>query len=630
MILILGGTTEGRLAVQIVDQSDQPFYYSTRGNDQQIVSSHGIRLSGGLDATQMKEFCEQHHIRLLIDAAHPFAIHLHQTVSETAEALSLPVIRLERIYPPRNNSFIWCDSYEEAITQLKERAINRLLALTGVQTIAKLKPYWSRHAECYFRVLQRQESIDLAKRAGFPEDRLCFYTHANDEERILEELRPQAILTKESGLSGGFNEKIAAAKKRNLLIVIIKRPVLPNHFQTVYGEYGLRKAIEQHLPEFFPLRTGYTTGACATAASKAALQALLSKEQSTIVSFVLPNGEEMKMPIDRLERIATDEIRATVIKDAGDDPDITNGIEIQSTVSLHPIPEKEDQSFTTDNQIIIKGGEGVGTVTLPGLGLPIGSAAINETPQRMIRENLQPLIEHYALYNHRIEVCISIPKGREIARRTFNPRLGVVNGLSIIGTSGIVRPFSSEAFIHSIQKEMEVAQAIGTTHLVLNSGAKSERYVKSVYPTLPPQAFIHYGNFIGDSLKLAEALGIQQVSLGIMIGKAVKLAEGYLDTHSKKVVMNKAFIAQLLCDIDPQINWTDRVDQLHMARELWDLIPSKQLPNFCNQLIKRCYEVCAPLLPHGKLEIILIQEDGTCYKQGGNGLNADDERFDLI
>lgn len=133
-----------------------------------------------------------------------------------------------------------------------------------------------------------------------------------------------------------------------------------------------------------------------------------------------------------------------------------------------------------------------------------------------------------------IHVTISVPGGEEVAARTFNPRLGVVGGISIIGTSGIVKPFSSEAFVNSIRKEMSVAQATGSPRIVINSGAKSEKYIRSLYPELPSQAFVHYGNFIGETIRIAAELGIRQLTLGVMIGKAVKLAEGHLDTHSKK------------------------------------------------------------------------------------------------
>lgn len=170
----------------------------------------------------------------------------------------------------------------------------------------------------------------------------------------------------------------------------------------------------------------------------------------------------------------------------------------------------------------------------------------------MIRQNLEALVgEASKLCN---SVTISVPQGAEIARRTFNPRLGIEGGISIIGVSGIVKPFSEEAFIDSIRKCMTVAKASGTDRVVINSGGKSERFVKSLYPNLPQQAFVEYGNYIGETLKMANELGFKNVTLGVMLGKAVKLAAGHLDTHSRKTTMDKAFIQLMLeesgCDID--------------------------------------------------------------------------------
>lgn len=614
MILILGGTTEGRLAVQVADQSDKPFYYSTRGSEQEVHSTHGVRISGGMNTSEMVRFCQTNQIRLLIDAAHPFAINLHQTVSEAAQLLSIPVIRLERVFPPRTDAIIWCDDYADAISKLEEHHIERLLALSGVQTIAKLKPYWTQHPECMFRVLEREESVQIAIKEGFPKEQICFYKDKSKEAEQLEAIAPQAILTKESGISGGFCEKVEAAHELGIQVFAVKRPQLPEEFITVHGEFGLRKTIEQQLPEFYPLRIGFTTGSCATAATKAALIALLKGSESPSVCFHLPNGEELRMPISQTE-LSEGKATCSVCKDAGDDPDVTNGVSIVSTVTLLPLDDlsSEHQSICAE-QIIITGGIGVGRVTLPGLGLPIGGAAINITPQRMIRENLLPLVEEFALYNKRILVTISVPEGEKIAERTFNPRLGIINGISIIGTSGIVRPFSSDAFIRSIKKEMEVASAIGAKRIVLNSGAKSERFIKKLYPELPPQAFIHYGNFIGESLRLAASLDIKEVTLGIMMGKAVKLAEGYLDTHSKKVVMNRSFIAHLLKTIECSPEIIGKVEQLNLARELWDLLPADKLKPFCRVLIERCHHVCSEQIPEGDLTILLIDEEGNCLQ----------------
>ena len=206
---------------------------------------------------------------------------------------------------------------------------------------------------------------------------------------------------------------------------------------------------------------------------------------------------------------------------------------------------------------------------------------------------------------------ISVPQGAEIARRTFNPRLGIEGGISIIGVSGIVKPFSEEAFVDSIRKCMTVAKASGSKRVVINSGGKSERFVKALYPTLPQQAFVEYGNYIGETLKIAHELAIPQITLGVMIGKAVKLAAGHLDTHSRKTTMDLNFVHQLLQESGIAINISD----ITLARELWDRIPSGQLPVFAQTVIRHCRYYCEPLLPNGALTILLIDDKGHIYPQ---------------
>ena len=259
MILVLGGTTEGKEVVRILDEAGHPFYYSTKGDKQEIICKNGIRITGGMNENQMTGFCEKHKISLLIDAAHPFAELLHQTVSEVAENLHIPVIRYERVYPPRDPDIIWCSSYDEAISQLKKYQIKKLLALTGVQTIQKLRSYWQAY-ECWFRILDREESHLLATAQGFPPERILYYTTGEDESYLLQKLKPNAILTKESGQSGYFIQKTEAARKFGIPIFAIKRPILPDNFITVTGQLGLRKAMEKTAPGFFPLRSGFTTG----------------------------------------------------------------------------------------------------------------------------------------------------------------------------------------------------------------------------------------------------------------------------------------------------------------------------------------------------------------------------------
>lgn len=621
MILILGGTTEGRVAVRVADEAAATYYYSTKGTLQSIECAHGIRLTGAMNAEEMECFCRDHAIKLLIDAAHPFAQVLHQTIEKVSKCLQIPVIRYERRYPPRDEDLIWCDSYADAIHQMENKGIQRLLALSGVNTLTPLRPYWRSHTT-WFRILEREESLSLAEKQGFPQERLVFYREGEDELKLLEQLHPDAILTKESGFSGYFTDKVNAARQFGIPVFVVKRPALPETFYRVYGEDGLRKQIERLLPEFFPLKSGYTTGACATAAAKAALLALLSRKEQTVSQITLPSGEQITLPVAYTEWAGCS-ATCTVIKESGDDPDVTNHSRIRVTVQLSPdasgcakpmAQEEYCQETESDDtgRVIFLAGEGVGTVTLPGLGLKVGGPAINATPRKMIRQELIPLLpspDSVAI------VTVSVPGGEELAKRTFNPKLGIIGGISIIGTSGIVRPFSSDAFIASIRKEASVAKAIGCETLVINSGAKSERYLRSLYASLPPQSFVHYGNFIGETLKIAADLGFKQVILGIMIGKAVKLAEGFLDTHSKKVVMNKGFLQDVAKEAKCEEATVDAINRITLARELWELLTEKEQNRFFPLLLQKCKSYCAPILPDGELTLLLISEEGKVLYQ---------------
>ncbi len=603
MILIFGGTTEGRKAVAVCDEAGKPYFYSTKSNTQDINCVHGKHTTGGMDSEKMKTFCTENNISLIIDAAHPFAEELHKNISIVSEQLTIPVIRYERQYPEQDKSLLWFDTYANAIKYLKDNHISNLLALTGVNTISKLKPYWKDNS-CWFRILDRDESHTIVKKESFPLDKIIYYKKGEEETSLFNTIKPQAIITKESGKSGGFNEKVNAAKRLSIPLLVIKRPTLSDKFISVFGENGLRKQIENLLPGFFDLRTGYTTGTCATAAAKAALTTLLTGKTQEKITITLPNGEWIQIPIGATH-INNDRVSSSVVKDAGDDPDITNGQEIIVTISL-----SEQHRGVRFLQ-----GKGVGKVTLPGLGLKIGEPAINKTPRIMIKRELFKVMRHHQdkLPNQSlktgIDVTISVPNGEELAAKTFNPKLGIMGGISIIGTSGIVKPFSSEAFICSIRKEMEVAKAMGCKKVIINSGAKSEKFVKQQFPDLPNQAFIHYGNFIGETIQIASELNFEEVVMGIMIGKAVKLAEGHLDTHSKKVVMNKDFLIQLANECNCSETTKNAINDITMARQLWDIIPDDET-HFFRTIIEKCHKVCLPLLPNGKIKIMLIDENG--------------------
>ena len=580
MILVFGGTTEGRKAAEVLEEAGSPYFYSTKTGEQDISLHHGVCIDGAMNKERMQKFCVEHDIRLIVDAAHPFASMLHQTIREVAMSLQVPVVRYERIYPPRDADITWIDDYTQVPTD-----IHSLLATTGVQSISKLKWLESRGVKVIYRILNRESSIQSAHEQGADDNQLCFYEDGNTID-----VDADAILLKESGLSGGFTEKVEAAKKKGMRIIALKRPALStfnSQLSTIInGPHGLRRFVEKLLPEFYPLHSGLTTGTCATAAAVASMIRLTKGETPKEVPVLLPDGETIMVPVGYGEDYAY------CTKEAGDDPDVTNGIEVRATVR----PSDEFQ---------IIGGEGVGTFTLPGFDFPPGEPAINKAPREMIRRN----IEQWSMVNGQWSITITVPQGEEIARRTFNLRLGIEGGISIIGVSGIVKPFSEEAFIDSIRKCMEVAKAIGADRVVINSGFKSEQYLKAFYPDLPAQAFVQYGNYIGETLRIAAELEIGKVTLGVMLGKAVKLAAGNLDTHSRKTTMDMVFIQQMLNESDITVCISD----ITLARELWERIPSSQIKDFTSVVISHCYEHCKPLLPAGELTILLIDDNGKIY-----------------
>lgn len=588
MILVFGGTTEGRKAVEVLEEGGSTYFYSTKTGEQDITLHHGQRIDGALDAEAMQTFCREHDIRLIVDAAHPFASRLHQTIAQVSESLNIPTIRYERIYPKRDSEITWINDYSQIPND-----IHSLLATTGVQSISKLKPLEAAGIKVFYRILNRESSIALAQKQGASPEQLCYYEDPKDVS-----VEADAILLKESGLSGGFQEKVDAAKARGMRIIALKRPQTPEIFTIVNGPYGLRRMVEKLLPEFYPLHSGLTTGTCATAAAVAQTLRLKKGEMPDEVPVVLPNGETINVSVGYGDNYAF------CIKEAGDDPDVTDGIEVRASIIL----EHRD---TETQGVIIKGGEGVGRFTLPGFDYPPGEAAINKAPREMIRQNLERLCISESLCSNYIIVTISVPQGAEIARRTFNPRLGIEGGISIIGVSGIVKPFSEEAFIDSIRKCMTVAKASGSERVVINSGGKSERFVKALYPTLPQQAFVEYGNYIGETLKIAHELSLPNITLGVMLGKAVKLAAGHLDTHSKRATMDKAFIKEMLneahCDID--------ISDITLAREIWEKLSPEKKQDFADVVISHCATYCKPLLPNGELTILLIADDGTILPQ---------------
>lgn len=324
------------------------------------------------------------------------------------------------------------------------------------------------------------------------------------------------------------------------------------------------------------LRKGYTTGACAAAAAKAAALMLLCGEAIQLVEIENPQGEKLYLPLADWKWVENRAVFCTVVKDAGDDPDATNGIRITSGVRKCP------------NGICIYGGEGIGTVTRPGLQCPVGSKAINPGPQKMIHKAVSEVMEK-AGYTGGLEVLISAEDGENIAKRTYNPHLGIVGGISILGTTGIVEPMSEEALVKTIQTQIDTFLAEGKETLLLTPGNYGKELAKEVLG-LDFREGIKCSNYIGETLDYAAYKMVKNILLVGHAGKLAKLAAGIMNTHSRvadcRCEIFAAHAALLGADREliAAIMEAATVTEIHrllclagMEKQVWDGILKKML-----------------------------------------------------
>lgn len=272
------------------------------------------------------------------------------------------------------------------------------------------------------------------------------------------------------------------------------------------------------------MRIGFTTGSCAAAGAKAAAYMLLTGKEKTSITIITPKGipfEAEIVDIDRSEKSVT----CAVIKDGGDDPDVTTGAHICATVQI----EKEDNNPAI---IVIDGGVGVGRVTMPGLDQPVGQAAINHVPRQMIEKEVREVCE-LSDFRGQLSVTIWVPEGEELAGKTFNPRLGIVGGISILGTSGVVEPMSSRALLDTIRVEMNQKRALGQKILAVSPGNYGLDFMKDRFGYDLDKS-VKCSNFIGDTIDMAAELGFEGLLLTGHIGKLIKVSGGMMNTHSKE------------------------------------------------------------------------------------------------
>ena len=302
-------------------------------------------------------------------------------------------------------------------------------------------------------------------------------------------------------------------------------------------------------------RTGFTTGACSAAAARAATIGLVTGQVPDAVECLLPNGDLVTFAVQD-GRCDTESAHAMVIKDAGDDPDCTDKAHLTADVRLrHDLP----------GQVLLMGGFGVGTVTMPGLGLAVGGPAINPVPRRNIEANVRAAGSS-VLDEAGFEVTISVPQGEEMTKKTLNARLGILGGISILGTTGIVKPYSTAAFRASVVQGVQVAGTLGQGVVVLTTGGRTEKFVMQEMPHLPEAAFVQMGDFLRYAMGAAVKAGLKQVVIGGMVGKLTKIAQGETITHAGRAEVNTGLLADIAASLGAAPDVCDAIRQNETAR----------------------------------------------------------------
>ncbi len=327
-----------------------------------------------------------------------------------------------------------------------------------------------------------------------------------------------------------------------------------------------------------PLRSGWTTGTCGAAAAKAATTALLTQQRQTTVEVVLPAGRRVSFAVSRCD-VDPSRAEAVVVKDAGDDPDVTHGAHLTATVRWRQAPGLQ-----------LDGGIGVGVVTKAGLGLEVGGPAINPVPRQMVRDNVAEVVD---LAERGVVVVLSVPDGEQRAKKTTNARLGILGGISILGTTGVVRPFSTASWRASVLQAVDVMAAQGLPTLVLATGGRTEKAAMRLLPDLPEVCFVEVGDFTGAALTRAVSDGLREVVFVGMAGKLTKLASGVLMTHYTKSRVDLSVLADVTAEAGGDLALVEAVRGANTARHAYEMWESAGLLRPAGDLL--CARVAAVL-----------------------------------
>jgi len=321
------------------------------------------------------------------------------------------------------------------------------------------------------------------------------------------------------------------------------------------------------MPRCGKLKYGYTTGACAAAAARGALLHLLGRSAHHI-TIDLPGNVNARIKSRRLGKKQTGAF-CEVIKDAGDDPDITHGAVIRADITL-----------AQKKEICILGGKGVGVVTRPGLAVPPGEPAINPVPRKMIRDAVKGLLPR----GRGAEIVISVPDGAALAKKTLNPRLGIVGGISILGTTGIVTPYSHEAYRDSISCSLDVVRAMGFETVVLSTGRSSEKIARSVYQKLPEPCFILMGDYFDFAVQAAIQRRMKKIIIACYPGKLLKMASGAACTHVSKSKIDLTLLADAAGEEGCSVTAVNKIKKANTVRHAFSMLSKKNSKIICSKL----------------------------------------------
>lgn len=348
------------------------------------------------------------------------------------------------------------------------------------------------------------------------------------------------------------------------------------------------------------LRTGFTTGACSAAAAKAAAHVLLHQAPLSEIEVTLPVGKKIVFKLEKCV-FNLNEATCSVIKDAGDDPDCTHGAEMTATVSWLEKP----------GAVLLERGPGVGLITKPGLGLDVDGPAINPIP----RKNITAMVAEAAgagLERKGLRVILSVPRGEEMAKKTLNARLGIIGGISILGRTGIVVPFSTAAYRASIDQGIDVVLTAGCDHIVLTTGGKSEQFAMRLLPELKEEAFIQMGDFVGHTLKYAAKKKIRKVTICGMPGKMSKIAAGRMMTHAKGSQVDMELLARIAGECGASAAAVEEIKRANTARHVSELVAAHGIAGFFDKVCQKVCEACrAHVAGAFVVECILTDFDGT-------------------